>query len=291
MKKIYTITCLVLVTLTTSCTLKNDPLIGTWEFVDVSNDSSEDYDHFKSFITLSSDSTFIFIDRGYVDPINVTALISDENEAIKTDEGRIYFGNWSSKDSVLYFNIRNFVMKNTLTAKIHANDGKNLKIEFPHQKNLIDDSLTSKFKYRKIDYDDVSKSKNNFTSLELNKWRIKDAEKSNRAAIKAKVENALEFSISFLKFHQAGINKSAVTYYLHPLPFQLYSNGIALKSEDYIEDWYKIFYDYEDAEIAYSMLKTGFNNVAEIPDNLSQKPLKINIFILEETLKNIKAEN
>lgn len=179
-------------------------------------------------------------------------------------------------------------MSKKFTAKIFSNDGKNLNLHFSKQKPLLIYDANSEFKYKKIDYDDVSKSKNNFTSLELNKWRINSKKKESKKEIKDKVENALEFAINFIEFHQQGNDKSAKTYYLQPLPFQFYSNGIILKHENESDNWNNLFYDDEDAEIAYQLLESGFNNVAKIPDNLSKKPLKINIFILQETLKNIK---
>lgn len=273
--------------LTTSCSKKN-PLVGTWEFVSISDQkSSEDYDYinFRSFITFSSDNTFLFVDRGDFDPINVTEFIDDNK---KSKDGRIYYGSWTLKDSILVFDIKNYKMSKKFTAKIFSNDGKNLNLHFSKQKPLLIYDANSEFKYKKIDYDDVSKSKNNFTSLELNKWRINSKKKESKKEIKDKVENALEFAINFLEFHQQGNDKSAKTYYLQPLPFQFYSNGIILKHENESDNWNNLFYDDEDAEIAYQLLESGFNNVAKIPDNLSKKPLKINIFILQETLKNIK---
>lgn len=281
---------LVTLALITSCT-KKKLLIGTWEFVEISDEKgSEDYNYinFRSFITFSSDNTFLFVDRGNFDPINATDFIKD---SVKTIDGRIYYGIWSLKDSILIFDIKNYKMKEKFTAKIFSNDGKNLNISFSKQRPLGHDNVNSRFKYKKIDYDDVAKSKNNFTSQELNKWRQKSQKKESKKEIKDKVVNALEFAINFLEFHQQGNNKTAKTYYLQPLPFQFYSNGIVLKSQSKSDDWNNLFYNEEDADIAYSLLESGFDNVAKIPDNLSKKPLKINIFILQETLKNIRESN
>lgn len=79
-----------------------------------------------------------------------------------------------------------------------------------------------------------------------------------------------------------------MTLYLEPLPFKFYGNGIVLKNHYKNEKWNDLFYDEEDASIAYNMLKKSFNNVARIPEEISNNPIKINIFILKETLKNMK---
>lgn len=271
-----------------SCFFKKNSLVGTWEFVNVYTEKSseeDNYSDFRSFITFSGDKTFFFVNKGQFDPINIFDFI-DEN-SITNKNAKVYYGNWFVKDSIIYFDIQNYKIKSGFSAKIISCDGKNMSITFPKQTPLPKNEEPSKFKYRKIDYDNVSRSKYNFASQELNRWRTKSNKKQSKQELKSTLENVLEFAVSFLKNHEED-NKAATIYYLEPLPFKIYSNGIILKPQDENESWNDLFYDNEDAATAYSMIKDGFKSVAKIPENISKNPIKINIFILEETLKNLK---
>jgi hypothetical protein len=270
-----------------SCT-KKDPLVGTWKFTysHASNEADrykeDDYSSYTSYITLSSDNSFLLVDHGQLSPITLSSISKDS--LIENDNNtEVYFGTWSVKDSIIYFETQNHKNSPEFTSKIISKNDRNMKLNFPEQKQV----KGMEFKYKKDDYNDVSRSKYNFTANELNKWRIKNKSKQTKEKIRSKVENALEFSIAFLEYHESE-NKVAMTLYLEPLPFKFYGNGIALKNHYKNEKWNDLFYDEEDASIAYDMLKKSFNSVASIPDEISTNPIKINIFILKETLKNLK---
>lgn len=270
-----------------SCT-KKDPLIGTWEFTyhDGSNETNtykEDFDSsYASYITFSGDNSFLLVDHGQLSPITMPTVSKDS--LIGNDNNtEVYFGTWSVKDSIIYFEVLNHKTRPEFTSKIISNNERNMKLSFPEQKHV----KGMEFKYKKEDYNDVSHSKYNFTTVELNKWRVKNKSKQTKEKIRSKIENALEFSIAFLEYHESE-NKVATTFYLEPLPLKFYGNGIVLKHHYKNKKWNDLFYDDEDASIAYYMINKSFNSVASIPDEISKNPIKINLFILKETLKNLK---
>lgn len=267
----------ILITLS-SCIFKKNPIIGSWEFTESTDNDMSGLFGSDSFITFSSNETFLLVDKGYSDLIGISKVIKNA----PTNEDAVYYGNWFIKDSIIHFNVENYEMNQDFRLKIISNDGKNMKLTFPKTKeeNII-------FKYKKDDYDDVKKSKYNFMARGLNEWRKRSDKKCSKKEIKFKVERALNFAVTFIRFHEKG-RKSAIAYYLAPLPFKFYSNGIALKKQNDCEDWDNLFYDEKDAMIAYSMIESSFNNVARVPSNLSNKPIKINLFILQETLKNLR---
>lgn len=287
-KKILMYLCIII--LFCSCT-KKDPLIGTWEFtyVQVNNEADknkeDEYSSYASYITFSGDNSFLLVDHGQSSPISTSGIPKDS--IIETDnDTEVYFGTWSVKDSIIYFETLNHKTRPEFSSKIISMNTRNMKLNFPEQKQV----KGVEFKYKKEDYNDVSRSKYNFTTNELNKWRIKNKSRQTKEKIKSKIENALEFSIAFLEYHQSE-NKVATTLYLEPLPFKFYGNGILLKNHYKNEKWNDLFYDEEDASTAYDMLKKSFNNVASIPEEISKNPIKINIFILKETLKDLKSTN
>ncbi len=284
-KKILMYLCIII--LFYSCT-KKDPLVGTWEFTysHASNETDkykeDDYSSYTSYITLSGDNSFLLVDHGQLSPITLPS-ISKDSLSENNNNTEVYFGTWSVKDSIIYFEAQNHKNSPEFTSKIISKNDRNMKLIFPEQQQV----KGMEFKYKKDDYNDVSRSKYNFTANELNKWRIKNKSKQTKEKIRSRIENALQFSIAFLEYHESE-KKVAMTLYLEPLPFKFYGNGIALKNHYKNEKWNDLFYDEEDASIAYDMLKKSFNSVASIPDEISTNPIKINIFILKETLKNLK---
>lgn len=284
-KKILMYLCIII--LFCSCT-KKDPLIGTWKFTYSQANNEADkykedaYSSYTSYITFSGDNSFLLVDNGQSSPIT-TSNIPKDSLSENDNNTEVYFGTWSVKDSIIYFEAQNHKTRPEFSSKIISMNSRNMKLNFPEQMQ----TKGIEFKYKKEDYNDVSTSKYNFTSNELNKWRIKSKSKQTKEKIRSKIENALEFSIAFLEYHEFE-DKLAMTLYLEPLPFKFYGNGIALKNHYKNEKWNALFYDEEDASIAYDMLKKSFNSVASIPDEISKNPIKINLFILKETLKNLE---
>lgn len=271
-----------------SCS-KKDPLIGTWEFVRIDTKNMnrpEKYDEYslQSVVTFSSDHSFILMNKGN-DPLNASLI--NEDSISEEEKSQVYFGTWSVEDSLLSFIVHNSKRKQNFTSRIFSNDEKNMTLSIPKQKPF--DKKDLKLKYKKTDYDDVNLSEYKFTSQELNKWRQKSTKKQTKQEIKAVTENALTFFINFLEYHDAD-EKLALTSYMEPSPFKYFGNGIVLKKQQNCESWNSLFYDKEDAQIAYSMLEESFDSVAKIPDEISKNPIKINIYILKEILKNLKSQ-
>lgn len=288
MKTLKRILICFIILIVCSCS-KKDPLIGTWEFVriDTKNmDRPEKYDEYslQSVVTFSSDHSFILMNKGN-DPLEESRINKDSIS--EEEKSQVYFGTWSVEDSILSFIVHNSKKKQNFTSKIFSNDEKNMILSIPKRKPF--DKKDLKFKYKKTDYDDVNLSEYKFTSQELNKWRQKSTKKQTKQEIKARTENALTFFINFLEYHDAD-EKLALISYMEPSPFKYFGNGIMLKKQQNCESWNSLFYDKEDAQIAYSMLEQSFDSVAKIPEEISKNPIKINIYILKEILKNLKSQ-
>lgn len=269
-----------------SCS-KKDPLIGTWEFIRIDTKNMENpeiYDDYflQSAITFSGDQTFIMMNQGE-DPFNTSKVSKD---SLSQEEMHVYSGTWSVEDSLVNFEIHSSGKKQNFSSKIFRNDGRNMTFSIPKKTPFNEKDI--KFKYKKTDYDDVSQSKEHpFTSQKLNSWRVKSDRKQTKQEIKAKTENALEFFIAFLEYHDEK-EQTAMLYYMEPSPFKFYGNGIMLKHQQNAPVWNHLFYDEEDAGIAHSMLDESLKSVAKVPKEFSKSPIKINIYILKETLKNLK---
>jgi len=264
----------------TACLKERNPLVGSWEYVSINDENttwiSEDFSSFQSIVTFSSEGTFLFVDDG-----NKT-VFDALNYAY---EGRAYFGTWTEEGTEIILNVINYIPHETYTSEVTFNDGKNLSFKIPvsklHENTTKDIPLLN---YKRSDYDDLG----TLISLEKNNWRVKSYQKEDKNQIKKRIEDALSFAIAFLEYHEAE-EKFARTYYLKPLPLKMYGNGVVLKYYEDSEDWNELFFDEEDAYNAYEILKKGFNSVAKVPDEISENPIKINIFILKETLKNIQS--
>lgn len=293
-QKFFVLICLF--SLFYSCAKQEDPLKGGWEFVKTYQDedsfSYEDYDYvgFQSLIAMSGDGHFLLTCKGRQDPVN---LSESKNYNQNERSVNVYYGTWklSKADSVIYFKLLNYEPNNSVVAKMKFNDGKNLKLVFPDSKYqpLSNKEKESAIKYKRVDYKDISDSEYTYMSSDLNKWRIKSTKKESVPELKLRLESALKFAINFFKYNKEN-DLSARTDYLQPLPFQFASNGIALKTKG-IENWNALFYDKSDADKAYSLLEKSLRATAAIPEEFRRKPFEINLFILQETLKNLKDYN
>lgn len=263
----------------TSCSSKQNKLKGTWKFTELMNDNSSlniAQTSFESLFILSDDGQFLMIDSGILVEDNLdNSLFSTENK-----DGSAYYGNWiyNANDSIIELTPKNYSLKQPIRFKVAYNDDKNM---------ILNDVLTTKqdLKYTHIDYNDVSQSKYNFLAEDLNFWRIKSSHKETDAEIKNRLISSIKFSIAFLNYYKEN-DSSAMTYFLKPLPFKFAGNGIGFMRNH--ENWDELFFDQEDADKANLALKNSFNSVAKIPEKYKNKPIDINLFILEEVLKNIE---
>lgn len=261
-----------------SCSNGKHDLTGSWKFTEIKNTSNSEevsQSTFNSNLVLSSNGNFLLFDDG----IMIHSNLSDSLFNANNNETSIYYGNYSLKEneSVITLNVLNYNIDDKLQFKLKANDGKNILLQPIHYKDKL-------LKYTCQDYSDTNQSKFNYLSSELNNWRIKSKQKESNNAIKIRIKSAVEFSINYLKYHKDHDTEAYISF-LQPLPFRFASNGIAFKGEH--ENWDNIFFDANDAEKANTLLLNSFKSTARIPDNLRNKPLDTNLYILEEVLKNL----
>lgn len=238
-----------------SCKKGND-LVGNWEFVSGSHHSSDNY---HSYILFSDNGHFLFTKNSLSDTLG----------------NSISFGKWKEPkdDSVIILNFD--YPKSKMILKNVSNDGRNL--------GFINEN-SEEFYYKKSDYSEVSKSDYNFITSELNTWRIPATQPETKEKIYNRIENGLQFSINFLKYHREKESTAPVAF-LTILPFRFASNGIAFKPEN--AEWNALFFNEQDLNYANELLLKSFKSTASIPYD-KKTPIDINIYILEETLKNLK---
>lgn len=234
---------------------KGNNLVGNWEFVDGSHHTSMFY---HSKILFSDNGNFLYT--------------QNSSDSLGNS---IHFGKWEEhkENGMIVLNFSN--PKSKIILKNASSDGKNL--EFTSEKS-------EKFYYKKTDYSEVSDSKHNFISDELNTWRIPATKPETKEEIYLRVENGLQFSINFLKFHKEK-DLTAPVSFLTTLPFRFASNGIAFKPEN--KEWNTLFFNEQNLNYANEILLKSFKSTASIPYD-KNTPIDINIYILEETLKNLK---
>jgi len=98
-----------------------------------------------------------------------------------------------------------------------------------------------------------------------------------------RIKESLIFALNFFKYHRDN-DLSMNTEYLEPLPIFFATNGIALEKN---ENWNRLFYDEEDANVSYRILRGAFKALEDTPMELHHKALSACIFNIEELLKNI----
>lgn len=276
MKKLFYI--FIFIIFVISCTHKKQNLIGSWKFTEIKNTSNSieiSQSTFNSNLILSSNGNFLLFDDGIMIHSNLTDSLFNAN----SNEASVYYGNYSfnDKESIVTLQVLNYNVDDVLRFKLKSNDGKNILLQSINYKDKL-------LKYTCQDYNDTNQSKFNYLSSELNNWRIKSKQKESSSAIKIRVRSAVEFSINYLKYHKDNETEAYISF-LQPLPFKFARNGIAFKRDH--ENWDNIFFDSNDAEKANTLLLNSFKSTARIPDNLKNKPLDTNLYILEEVLKNL----
>lgn len=268
-----------------ACGKERGPLIGTWAFSGLTEDSSQtenmqaiDKEIFSSYITFSSDKTFLFLDYGTEDFINLTASLFDSP---KPENGRIYSGTWSQIDSVIYFDIDNYPLKDRFYAEIVSLDRHHTVLKFPNQQHTEFESSVMAFTYKKTYYEDISNSEFDFTRENLNNWRIKSSRKESEKELRTRIINSLDFAIHYFEYHEKQKLKSANKQYVQPLPFRFYENGIVLERLRDCPEWIELFYDHEDAIAAQKIIRSGFRRVGKVPEDLKHSPFEIYLYVLK----------
>lgn len=271
-----------------SCGLKDDPLVGEWEYANYrdtgtkerSTDSELPY--FESYFMFSQDGHFLLCDYGDDDALLLDDVILIKEPSEKRKK-RIFYGEYKrQQDSIIFLKVHNYLLSDDIVLVEHSNDKKNLKfyIDLKQQKNRNN----RLFNYKKNNSIDLNRTTYTFLSPELNKWRNPAQQKETKDEIRARVKNSLEYAAAYLKVYESQ-DKSASLIFLTNLPFKFGRNGIRMENNT---DWESLFYDLTDAKTSYKILADAFKASADIPNDLSRNPIGISIFILTELNKNIE---
>ena len=128
--------------------------------------------------------------------------------------------------------------------------------------------------------------KDDYSTLENNKWRFQSHTPETREQIRQRVIGSLRFAVMYLsKQHE----REQASVALHPivLPVIIASNGIGLQRETEIEhEWKAIFYSDEDAITGYNMLKEAYYKKIDIPKD--KERLELDIDLLKQILHNMQ---
>ena len=127
--------------------------------------------------------------------------------------------------------------------------------------------------------------KDDYSTLENNKWRFQSHSPETREQIRLRVIGSLRFAIMYLS-KQLDREENSVS--LHPiiLPVIIASNGIGLQRETEIgHEWKALFYSDEDAITGYNILKEAYYKKTDIPD---KERLELDIDLLKQVLHNME---
>lgn len=98
-----------------------------------------------------------------------------------------------------------------------------------------------------------------------NWWRKKPAQKQTQKEIEQKLVGQFTYAIDYFKMLDDKESRTFSTSYLC-LPFRLYGNGMAIPTYDRLSSvWKNMFYDEEDARLAYKLLGEALKSIGEYP--------------------------
>jgi len=263
MKQFITIICILF--LLNSCSQKND-LIGQWNVGQL------------DFVL---DNPDYFLKMGKTSGENQSLILAKDGFFMYFDNS-VSIGNWeySDKNSLLVLNVLNDTL-DSFQMNVKSLDSK--KMSCTLDTIISEVSGTFEFECKKVDKD-IFDSEYNFVSLKMNEWRIPAKQKEGKEQIKKRIEDGMNFAITYLKYYQSK-DKATTTNFLKPLPFIFAGNGIGFEKNT---DWEKLFFDEEDAVISYEIIKNAFKPRAEIPYEIQKKPISLNLFILEKLKQKVK---
>lgn len=278
-----------ILTLFTLISCQKDNLIGEWNFNKVvETDDQKSASHFndnffKSGAVFAGNGNFLIIDDGTANPFQLN--INQINQSYtRGPKNRVVYGTWlrENNDSEIKLTILSDIKDNEIIINELKNDGKQLKFEF----KTIDfnESLeTLAFYYTKENNVDISKSKYNYMSSELNAWRIPAKTSEGYKAINNRVKQSLEFALMYYKYCDNN-ELSLSLQYLKPLPLRFASNGIATSPNF---DWESLFYDSDQAQMSYKIIRDAFRASPRVPSNLKNS-FEIGIYVLEQLIANLE---
>ena len=129
----------------------------------------------------------------------------------------------------------------------------------------------------------VQKPDEDYSSLKNNLWRIRPDSNETLDQIRTRVKSSFRFAILFLSSYQ---NKKKNSVPLRPLvlPLNIASNGVQLKKSNNIDKWNNIFYDEQDAQAGYQIIKEAMSKNITMPED---RGVDLIINLLEQIAKSI----
>jgi hypothetical protein len=279
------ITLIFILFLISSCGNDKNNLIGQW------NMKHLDFDPDNSRLLKMGINTYNRISFDHL-ATHHSFILAKDNFFIYSFGGSnnisVCIGNWEylDSDSLLTLNIVNSAIFGSLKMKIKSLNNKNLIFTLDMLgKGEIMKGAPGIFQFACYKAEkDICDSEYNFASLKMNKWRIPSKHKEEKEQIKGRIEEGMDFAITFFKYYKSK-NKTVTTNILKPLPYVFASNGIGFEKNT---DWENLFFDEEDANISYEIIQNAFiQSQKKIPDEVQENPITLNLYILENIKQKI----
>jgi hypothetical protein len=185
-----------------------------------------------------------------------------ENDSLSVlnAEGMFALGKWKGNANIADFEI-NLNEIGPISFLKNEEKDENDKFEYLVLKSEKEKGLDINLLLKKDAY--FKSSKVDLLKIPLNWWRIKPTKKENKAQIKKRVLAQIDYMINYFELISDNNYRSFQTQVI-VCPYKLFANGIGI-DPSLLSEYNKIFYDYNDAEIAYQMLLNGLNSVSVYP--------------------------
>jgi hypothetical protein len=120
-----------------------------------------------------------------------------------------------------------------------------------------------------------------------NRWRIKPKKAETGEQIKQRLKDYLHFHILFYRDNLARRAKT-ISFYGFPTCLKWYAGGIyIIKKEELAENWYKCFYNKEQAMKAYMMMDDLIGKKYKWPEEKNISWVKKNLAVLEQMYEKL----
>ena len=172
---------------------------------------------------------------------------------------------WSlnSKDSTL--SLDSFLYSKPLGFKLLEKDNEWLKLDLS---SLGKTSISGGSNTMLFVYDPYFETKDiDLLDYQHNQWRIKPSHHEDRAQLKKRLTAHIDYLIAYFQMIEDDNRSSFIPMYLQSM-FKFYSNGIAVRNEENIdESWDSYFYDHEDAIAAQKILVEAIEGMGPYPES------------------------
>lgn len=226
---------------------------------------NEDYTHY-SYISLKSDNSYTFLLGNQY--MFGTYQLKPEELILKPKTGKeIHLKvNYSNANSIqIHGDFEDFKSDYLVIA-----DGKSsFYINLRPEKNITD-------------------NKNDIRSETLNEWRLKPAQPETDEQIKKRLINNLEFIAAYMNVNRNS-DREVINIRGIKSPFRHAANGIVLNYWNEVDNFWKlIFFDENDAEKAFKMVKAGFDEPMTIPENVGW--IELNEVLIRQLINTIEKQ-